>query len=264
MRGGAVTVRRLLYLAAFAAATLSARDLAAQTDIVRGKVIGPDSVPVGGVLVAVTSISGNVSRQSRTDRNGNFSIPFPNGDGDYMVSFSAMGFSAKRFEVKRTADQEVLLADAKLSRSAVQLDAMKVQQDRNKPNRNDALATDISGSERNLMGGVFDPSHIRDLAAMAGSLPGFTYIPPSGSDPGGFSVFGLDPSQNLTTLNGLPSGSNNLPRDAATASSVSTSPYDVARGGLRGGDGHRAPPGGNNHAPRRMRPLLDPARRAEA
>ena len=151
-----MTVRRLLYLVAFAAATFSARDLAAQTDIVRGKVIGPDSVPVAGVLVAVTSISGNVSRQSRTDRNGNFSITFPNGDGDYMVSFSAMGFSAKRFEVKRTADQEVLLADAKLSRSAVQLDAMKVQQDRNKPNRGDALATDISGAERGLNGGIFD------------------------------------------------------------------------------------------------------------
>ncbi len=137
-----MTARRLLYFAAVAAATFSARGLAAQqTDVVRGKVVGPDSVPLGGVLVAVTSISGNVSRQSRTDRNGNFSIAFPNGDGDYMVSFSAMGFSAKRFEVKRTADQEVLLADAKLSRSAVQLDAMKVQQDRNKPNRNDALAT---------------------------------------------------------------------------------------------------------------------------
>jgi hypothetical protein len=253
-----VTVRRLLYLVAIATATLSARDLAAQTDIVRGKVIGPDSLPVGGVLVAVTSISGNVSRQSRTDRNGNFSITFPNGDGDYMVSFSAMGFSAKRFEVKRTADQEVLLADAKLSRSAVQLDAMKVQQDRNKPNRNDALATDISGSERGLNGGVFSPDQLGDLNAMAGSLPGFTYIPPSGSDPGGFSVFGLDPSQNLTTLNGLPSSSNSLPRDAATSSSVSTSPYDVARGGFSGGSINVRTIGGNNYARRTMSLLGQP------
>jgi Carboxypeptidase regulatory-like domain len=248
-----VTVRRLLYLVAFAAATFSARGLAAQqTDVVRGKVIGPDSVPLPGVLVAVTSISGNVSRQSRTDRNGNFSITFPNGDGDYMVSFSAMGFSAKRFEVKRTADQDVLLADAKLSRSAVQLDAMKVQQDRNKPNRNDAMATDISGSERGLSGGVLGADQMGDLAAMAGSLPGFTYIPPSGADPGGFSVFGLDPSQNLTTLNGMPFGGNNLPRDAGVSSSVSTSPYDVARGGFSGGSINLRTQGGNNYARRNM------------
>jgi hypothetical protein len=246
-----VNVRRLLYLAAFAAATLSARDLAAQTDIIRGKVIGPDSVPVPGVQVSVTSISGNVTRSSRTDKNGNFSVSFPNGDGDYMVAFAAMGFSAKRFEVKRTADQEVLLADAKLSRSAVTLDAIKVQQDRSKPNRND-MGTDISGSERFLNSGSLNADQMGDLAAMAGSLPGFTYIPASGADPGGFSVFGLDPSQNLTTLNGMPFGSNNLPRDAGVQSSVSTSNYDVSRGGFSGGAINLRAGGGSNYIRRSM------------
>ena len=248
-----VNVRRLLHLAACAAVTLSVRALAAQqADVIRGKVIGPDSLAVPGVQVSVTSISGNVTRQSRTDKNGNFSVSFPNGDGDYMVSFAAMGFAAKRFEVKRTADQEVLLADAKLTRSAVQLDAMKVQQDRNKPNRGDALATDISGSERNLNGGIVGVDQMGDLAAMAGSLPGFTYIPPSGNDPGGFSVFGLDPSQNLTTLNGMPFGGNNLPRDAGVSSSVSTSPYDVARGGFSGGSINLRAGGGSNFVRRSM------------
>jgi hypothetical protein len=231
-----VRVCRLGYLVACAAAAISTRDLAAQqTDIIRGRVIGPDSIPVASVLVAVTSLSGNITRQSRTDRNGNFSITFPNGDGDYMVSFSAMGFSAKRFELKRTADQEVLLANATLSPGAVQLDAMKVRQDRNKPNRAGVYSTEIGGSERGLGGGVLGADQIGDLAAMAGSLPGFTYVPPSGADPGGFSVFGLDPSQNLTTLNGLPFGSNNLPRDAAVSAVVSTTTYDVARGGFSGG-----------------------------
>src|SRR4051812_2129185 len=252
-RRGAVTVRRLLYLAVFAAASLCARGAAAQqTDIIRGKVIGPDSVPVPGVQVSATSISGNVTRTSRTDKNGNYSISFPNGDGDYMVAFAAMGFSAKRFEVKRSADQEVLLADAKLSRSAVQLDAIKVQQDRNKPNRNDAQATDISGSERALNSGLLNLDQMGDLAAMAGSLPGFTYIPPSGSDPGGFSVFGLDPSQNLTTLNGLPTSANNLPRDAGVQQSVSTSIYDVSRGGFSGGSIGLRSTGGNNFSRRSM------------
>ena len=248
-----MNVRRLLCLVSVLAAAIPAQRLSAQqTDIVRGRVIGPDSAAVPGATVSVTSISGNVTRQSRTDKNGNFSVSFPNGDGDYIVAFAAMGFSAKRFEVKRTADQEVLLADAKLTRSAVQLDAMAVQQARNKPNRGDAASTDISGSERGLGSGLLTADQMGDLAAMAGSLPGFTYIPPSGSDPGGFSVFGLDPSQNLTTLNGMPFGGNNLPRDAGVQTSVSTSPYDVSRGGFSGGSLNLRSGGGSNFIRRSM------------
>ena len=88
---------------------------AQQADVVRGRVIGPDSVPVEGVQVTVTSLNGNVSRRARTDRSGRFTVTFPNGDGDYFVAFAALGFAAKRFEVKRTADEEILIADAKLS-----------------------------------------------------------------------------------------------------------------------------------------------------
>lgn len=247
-----MNLRRWFSILTVAIASLSARDLAAQTDVIRGKVIGPDSAALPGVQVSVTSISGNVTRTARTDTKGNFSISFPNGDGDYMVSFSAMGFAAKRFEVKRTVDQEFLVADAKLARAAVTLDAMTVQQARNKPNRNDALATDISGSERGLTSGLLGADQAGDLAAMAGSLPGFTYIPGANGDPGGFSVFGLDPSQNLTTLNGLPFSGNNLPRDAGAASSVQTSPYDVASGGFSGGNISIRARSGNNFIRRSM------------
>src|ERR1043166_6458000 len=48
--GGAVNVRRFLAVLFVAVASLSARDLAAQqTDVIRGKVIGPDSAAVAGV-----------------------------------------------------------------------------------------------------------------------------------------------------------------------------------------------------------------------
>jgi hypothetical protein len=199
-----------------------------------------------GATVTATSISGNVSRNTRTDRNGNFSISVPNGDGDYIVAFAAMGYAGRRFQVKRTADQEVLLADAKLQRSAVTLDAMKVEQPRQRPGRNDALSSDISGTERGLGGGLLGLDQMGDLAAMAGSLPGFSYIPAGAEGAGGFSVFGLDQTQNLTTLNGMPFGGDGLPRDAAVSSSVSTSPYDVARGGFSGGAINLRTRSGNN------------------
>ncbi|HET9425628.1 MAG TPA: carboxypeptidase-like regulatory domain-containing protein [Gemmatimonadaceae bacterium] len=240
-------VRRLLSVVAVVVSIFCGRDLSAQaTDVIRGRVIGPDSLPVVGATVTATSISGNVSRNARTDRNGNFSISFPNGDGDYIVSFAAMGYAGRRFQVKRTADQEVLLADAKLQRSAVTLDAMKVEQPRQRPGRNDAMSTDISGSERGLGGGILGLDQMGDLAAMAGSLPGFSYIPASAEGSGGFSVFGLDAAQNLTTLNGLPSSADGLPRDASVTSSVSTSPYDVARGGFSGGAINVRTRSGNN------------------
>ena len=246
-------VRRLLSLIAVVAGSLVGRQAVAQTtDIIRGKVTGPDSLPIQGVTVTATSISGNVSRNTKSDKNGNFSISFPNGDGDYIVSFASMGYAARRFQVKRTADQEFLLADARLARSAVTLDAMKVESPRQRPGRNDAASVDISGTERGLGGGVLGLDQMGDLAAMAGSLPGFSYIPSGADGPGGFSVYGLDQAQNLTTINGLPTGADNLPRDAGVSSSVSTSLYDVARGGFSGGAINLRPRSGNNFVRRNL------------
>src|SRR3982751_4325272 len=95
----------LLAAALLASAIAHPRALRAQeADVIRGRVIGPDSLPIESVAVTVTSISGNVRRTARTDKNGRFTVTFPGGDGNYMVSFVALGFAAKRFEVKRTAD----------------------------------------------------------------------------------------------------------------------------------------------------------------
>ena len=104
-----------------------------QADVIRGRVTDPDNAPVENVTVTVTSISGNVNRTARTDKNGRYTIIFPGGEGDYMVSFAAVGFALRRFEVKRTADQEILVADAKLQRVGAVLDAVKVAAERARP-----------------------------------------------------------------------------------------------------------------------------------
>src|SRR6266699_2238606 len=81
-----------------------------QTDVIRGQVTGPDSTAIEGVNVTVTSISGNVSRTAKSDSRGRFTVTFPGGDGDYMLQFASLGYAAKRFEVKRSADEDVLIA----------------------------------------------------------------------------------------------------------------------------------------------------------
>ncbi len=220
--------------AALFAVLAGAPSLHAQSDVIRGRILAPDNQPIERATVTVTSIAGNISRTARTDKNGRYQIAFPGDEGDYFVNVAALGFAAKRFEIKRTADQEILVADAKLSTAAAQLDAVKVKAARDKPVRDDAKA-DLSGTERTINSANVPVDQLGDLAALAASLPGVQLVPSADGGPAGFSVLGLTPDQNATTLNGLNFGGSNIPRDANVSTSLVTTPYDVSRGNFSGG-----------------------------
>ncbi len=208
--------------------------------------IGNDSLPLEGVAVVVTSISGNVNRTARTDRAGRFTVTFPGGDGDYMISMNILGYASKRFEIKRAADEEILVADAKLTKVGAVLDQVKVTAARDKVSRNDPSPPDIAGTERIVQNTALPPDQIGDLAAMAATLPGVQLVPGQDGGANGFSVLGLGADQNNTTLNGLNFGGAGLPRDASVLSALNTSPYDVSRGGFSGGQfSLRTRPGSN-------------------
>ena len=238
------------------ALVLAAPLRAQQLDVIRGLITGPDSIPIAGARVVATSLSGNVNRTARTDTRGRFTITFPGGDGDYFVTVTALGFGPKRFEVKRTADQEVLLADARLSRAVTQLDEVRVVGDRPRTSRDDRTP-DIGGTERTINNGNVAASQAGDLAAMAASLPGVQLVPGADGDPSGFSVLGLTPDQNNSTLNGQNFGGTNLPRDAGVQSSLVTTPYDVSRGGFSGGQFQLRTSSGSNFSSRTMSLNLD-------
>lgn len=241
-----MTLRRLLRLLFVLVLAATARAVGAQTvDVIRGRVTGPQNQPVEGAMITVTTLSGAVSRQTRTDQNGRYTVTFPGGDGDYFVNFAAIGYAARRFEIKRVADEDILVADAKLSQSATQLDAVRVQGARDRATRNDP-ATDISGTERVINPSTLAASQLGDIAAMAASLPGVLLVPGADGDPSGFSVLGLSPDQNSTTLNGQNFSGSDLPRDAAIGASLAMSPYDVSRGGFSGANfNFRTRPGSN-------------------
>ncbi len=216
----------------------------AQADIIRGRVTGPDSLPIENVTVTATSLSGGVNRTARTGRDGRYTITFPGGDGDYIMNFAALGFAVKRFEVKRVADEDFLLADARLQRVNTVLEAVDVVGERQRPRRND-VAPDASGTERTIATSEVPANLLGDLAAMAATLPG---VSAATNDDGssGYSVLGLGADQNSTTLNGMSFGGGQLPRDAAITSSLVTSPYDVSRGGFSGAQMNiRTRPGSN-------------------
>lgn len=215
-------------------------------DVIRGRVIGEDSIPIAGARVQATSLSGNVTRRALSDNSGRFTIIFPNGDGDYLVTVQAMGFSMKRFQVKRTADQEILIADAKLSRAMTELEAVRVTPGERTRAARDDRQPDISGTDRNINLGNVAAADAGSIAAMAASIPGVTLVPGTSGDPSGFSVLGLTPDQNATTLNGGSFGGADLPRDAGVSSTLSTSPYDVSRGGFSGAQFNITSRSGNN------------------
>src|SRR6266542_583605 len=231
-----MTLRPLLLVAAalLLAAALTPRNSFAQNaDVIRGRVTGPDSAALEGVTVTVTSISGNVSRTARTNSDGRFTVTFPSGEGDYLVPFASLGFAAKRFEVKRSVDEDILVADTRLARVGTVLDPTVVTAQRDRVPRN-SPTPEVSGTEQAVTNAAVPANLMGDLAAMAATLPGVQSVPEADGSPDGYSVLGLGADQNNTTLNGLQFGGSSLPRDAQVGSSLITSPYDVSRGGFSG------------------------------
>jgi len=251
-------MRRLLLLLALLLGTIAAASASAQNvDVIRGRVSGTDDAPLENVAVVATSISGNVNRAARTDRSGRFTITFPGGDGDYLITMNILGYASRRFEVKRVADEEFLLADAKLTKVGAVLDQVKVTAARDKVARSDIPPPDISGTERQVTNTALPPDQMGDLAAMAASLPGVNLVPGQDGGANGFSVLGLGADQNNTTLNGMQFGGAGLPRDASVMSSLTTAPYDVSRGGFSGGQFSLRTRPGTNFIARGLSSVLD-------
>jgi hypothetical protein len=228
---------------------------AAQNDVIRGKVTDSEGLPLPSVRVTATSIPGNVTREVRTNGSGNFQIVFPGGTGDYMMGYALIGYIYKQAQIKRLADEDVLLANAQLS--VVQLDTISVVESvQQRVNRNQATP-DVGGTERAVNPTALTLDQQGDLTAMAASLPGVLLVPGIDGAADGFSVLGAGADQNTSTLNGMPLGQNNLPRDAQISSSLTTSPYDVSRGGFSGGNFNITASNGSNFRTRGMSWVLN-------
>src|SRR5262245_34340738 len=142
--------RRIATLALLAVAGLAATapSAEAQTDVIRGRVLTVEGLPLQNVRVTATSIPGNVTREARTNRDGGYQIAFAGGPHDYIMGFSLIGYAFKQFEIKQVADEDVLIADARLS--VVQLDTVVAEaSNQQRVNRN-SRTPDVSGSEQTV------------------------------------------------------------------------------------------------------------------
>jgi hypothetical protein len=243
----------VLLLGAFVPSRLHAQG---DADIIRGRVVGPDKKPVENVTVTATSLVNQTSRTAKTNKDGRFSIIFNGGGGDYMMAYISIGFAPARFEVKREVDEDILIADATMSKTAVSLDAVRVTAGRERPDRN-GNSLDVGGRDQAVNTNNVPIDILGDLSAMAATLPGVTLIPGADGAANGFSVLGLGADQNNITLNGLNFAGTDLPRDATTQQRVTTSSFDPSRGGFSGAQISLRTNSGNNYETRSLHQTVD-------
>ena len=114
-----------------------------------------------GIIVRNTSET-RIRCRFRVDGRGQYQIAFPGGQGDYIMGFALVGYNFRQFEIKRTADQDVLVADARLS--VVQLDTVTVQESVQQRVSRNSRTPDVSGTERAVSPADSPVEAQRDLA----------------------------------------------------------------------------------------------------
>ena len=242
----------LLVLAAVLATPRAAR--AQNADLLRGRIVTPDSQPVVNAIVRVTSNISFAVRELRTDTRGRFSLMFQNGGGDYMVSIMSIGITPVELRVRREGDEEVLLVDVVVRRIQSLAEMRVTETQRPKAEQ---VPTEIGAAGAVASGAVLPVDQQGDLNAIAAALAGFALtLNPDGSI-AGFSALGLDPSQNVFTLNGQQVSSSALPRDAAVVTRVNTTTFDASKGHFSGASVNSFAMGGGPIQQHSMRLTLD-------
>ena len=206
--------------------------LEAQTrpETIRGEIRDGAGRPVAEASVSVTMAPDRLVFQARSDSGGTYAIHISNGSGDYLLHVAKIGFSPFRKRVTRAGSDSVLVVDVALKAIAQSLGPVRVVAQQPKPSRTPDPGTEIGAAEKiaDSFTGAVPPSLVGDVNAIASTIPGLT------PTVGGFSVMGLDPSQNSVTLNGMNFPAGAFPRAAQTNVRVSTTTYDPARGWFGG------------------------------
>src|ERR671915_53842 len=205
------------------------------TDIILGRVTGPDSLPLENARVEATSAESGITRNRLTNAKGQYSIVFPDGGGTYQLRVTYLGMAPLQTTIQRQADEDRLVANVQMSRAQAHELAPVVVRGQQRPQQ--LPRPEAGNTERMLPSGQttrmpVDAGNLNDLATLA---PGVIGIAGSDSTPQAFSVAGQPSDQNNITLDGLSFGAGNVPHEALRNTRVITSTYDVGRGQFTGG-----------------------------
>ncbi|HVH66617.1 MAG TPA: carboxypeptidase regulatory-like domain-containing protein [Gemmatimonadales bacterium] len=211
----------------------SAAQVGSSTDIITGRVTGPDSQPLAGAVVEAVSVETEVTRQAATNAQGGYTILFPDGGGRYRVTARFIGMSPAERQLRRQGDEDRLVLNLQLGVLAVSLEAVTVSARRaGGPGTASGGSIAQSVSSEQLMRLPIDAADLNTVAALA---PGVLPLAATDSTTTAFSVAGQRPTANNVTLDGMSFRQGEVPQDALRSTRVITSTYDVARGQFAGG-----------------------------
>lgn len=229
-------VRRALTALVVAVAPLTAQQAVVSRgqispDTLAGRVVTDSGAPVAAVPVVVTRGPDRAVFRTMTDADGRWRMVVDSGTGDYLVYVAATGFKPSRTRVTRAGAETRLDVVLTLTSSAPSTLATVtvVARKREAPQRGGVdlsmranAETPVDGVASNL-----SPAQAGDIASMAGTIPGLQVTP------SGIAALGLT-GGTLVTLNGMGFAGAELPRGVPVTTRVSTTTWDVARGGFSG------------------------------
>ncbi len=219
----------------------------ATTDILTGVVTDAAGAPLAQVVVEATSVETEIIRGARTDARGRYTILFPDGGGQYRLTFRGIGFTPVTRLVARYADEDRLVTNVQMVATATQLAEVRVDV-RRPPPVGGVDAPTPGQTERVLSPEQLArlPIDASDLTLLALLAPGVVSVGATDSSAAGFSVAGQRPEANAVTLDGASFGGTSVPQEGLRTTRVITNSYDVARGQFSGGQVSMSSRGGNN------------------
>lgn len=205
------------------------------TEIITGRVTGPDSAPVAGARVEVTSVATGVKRLTGTRNDGRYTLLFREGGAQFRVTITALGMRPATFALNRRGDEDRLVADVRMSASATTLAQVQVRARNSRPGS--APASAAGATEALIPPGYLArfPVTPGDLNAAATLVPGVVAVAGGDSASGGISVGGQPANQNNLTLDGSSFLFGSVPQNSVRTVRVVTNAYDPARGQFTGG-----------------------------
>jgi hypothetical protein len=225
--------------------------LAAQmADVLVGRVVGPDGQPLRDVQIEAVSLDTEVSRTVLTGANGRYTIIFPDGGGRYLLRVSYLGMADVLRAVFREGTEDLLIANFDLSPQAIALEAIQVRAQLPPPGRVAAGDRRITLPLEYVSRLPLPDQEPETLAELASGV--IALDPDSLSGRGRFSVGGMSAELNQVRLDGAvvgeEAGGFGAPAEGIRATQVTTSSFDVARGGFAGGQVQLLSQRGNNRS----------------
>ncbi len=204
-----------------------------RTELIRGRVTGTDSVAIFGVRVTVFSSYTQLTRVSSTDSTGRYTVVFPNGNGDYLVSYTLPGYATVVRQVKRANDEDLLVSDVAMQLAPLLLNPIVVSS-RGLLDRGAGSLPDSTGSWDWITGAGLTLSDMGNLFLMAGQLPGVRIVTDDDGRAIGISVFGLGSDQNIVLIDGVEHNFSDLPTEGMPTAIIATTNSDPSKGGFSG------------------------------